>query len=468
MFLKFPEEGESFPSCPHGPTILFWKKDKKLDGFYSCSAFRDLKDCPVKIPFARAEDQEFLGQFKSLEYHNGRICDKSQLIGSSYCSNCNTFLKPTDNKSHDSHKVHNNITHENLKDPTKLLLQPTGNDKAEAQYFFDDNTLQLLGKIIKDNGIQKIICVGAPRVHFYIRNRLNIPSFLLDLDERFFNFCDETEFASFNMCNGHFLEGNLKKSKFQEFLKGDSFPLIFLDPPFACRTEPIVHTLSVLEKLYRNINRTHMILPKIWVFPYYFEHYIKNVLPEMEMCDFKVNYTNHKLFSDQSGSRKYGSPIRLFTNIPLELIKLEKGYQFCKLCKKFVSLENKHCNVCRKCPSKNGQTYRHCKNCGTCVKPNYLHCKKCRRCTQKEGHNCKDYVKTLRCWICRETGHNEFDCGKWTKTRDIKFSRGGEIRCLICMKKGHNENGCRRRKELLKETEFLGNVFNCLNKDDCL
>lgn len=252
---------------------------------------------------------------------------------------------------------------------------------------------------------------------------------------------------------------------FRDFLKGEP-PVIFLDPPFACRTEPIAHTLKALEKLYRGVNRgLHAILPIFWVFPYYFEHYIRNLMPEMEMCDFKVNYTNHKLFSNQDGSRKFGSPIRLFTNIPLETIKLGEGYRYCKLCRKYVGLENTHCTVCRTCPSKNGQTYRHCKECGTCVKPNYFHCKKCRRCAQKEGHDCKDYIHTVRCWICRETGHNEWDCAKWTKKRLLRFSRGGEIRCLICMKKGHNEKGCRKRKEMLNETEFMGNVVNCFNED---
>lgn len=289
---------------------------------------------------------------------------------------------------------------------------------------------------------------------------MQIPSFLLDLDKRFYNFCSDTEFASFNMCNGHFLEGDSKKLKFLEFLKGEP-PLIFLDPPFACRTEPIIYTLKILENLYSTENKnSHSILPKMWVFPYYFEHYIQNFMPELEMCAFKVNYTNHKLFSDQDGSRKFGSPIRFFTNMSLEHINLGNGYKFCKLCRIFVGSEDKHCNICRTCPSKNGQTYRHCKDCGICVKPNYLHCKKCRRCTQKEGHVCKVYMKTLRCWICREIGHNEWECPQWTKIRGLKFIKSGAIKCLICMKKGHNEKNCRKRKEKLKEVLFMGKVVS--------
>lgn len=362
--------------------------------------------------------------------------------------------------------MHTKISQDDLRDPTRLLLQPTGNDKAEAQYFFDEKTLQVLGNIIRNNKIKKIVCVGAPRVHFYCKNLLNIPSFLLDLDDRFFNFCDETEFASFNMCNGHFLEGDTKMSMFLDFLKGNNPPLLFLDPPFACRTEPIVHTLNILVRLYRETNTgTHSILPIIWVFPYYFEHYLKAAMPEIEMCDFKVDYTNHKLFSSQDGSRKYGSPIRLFTNIPLENIKLGDGYQFCRLCRRFVGLESVHCTICRTCPSKNGQTYRHCKECGICVKPNYVHCRNCRRCTQAKDHNCREYIKTVRCWICKEIGHNEWNCVKWTKQRELRFSRGGDIRCLLCMKKGHNEKSCRRRKELLNETGFMGCIFDCFNKD---
>lgn len=76
MHLKLADD--SHPNCKHGPTILFWKKGKELDGYYACSAFRDLKDCPVKIPFARSG--EFTTDFQYLEYHNGRPSDRNQLV----------------------------------------------------------------------------------------------------------------------------------------------------------------------------------------------------------------------------------------------------------------------------------------------------------------------------------------------------------------------------------------------------
>lgn len=82
MFFKFQEDGETFPRCSHGPTILFWKKCKELDGYYACSAYRDLKDCPVKIPFSRAK--EFVGDEVFLEYHNGKtVAEKDDLVSGS-------------------------------------------------------------------------------------------------------------------------------------------------------------------------------------------------------------------------------------------------------------------------------------------------------------------------------------------------------------------------------------------------
>lgn len=78
MFITFQEEGEFHPSCPHGPMILFWKKSKELDGYYSCSAFRDFKDCPVKVPFSKSED--FKGEVKFLKYHNGIVFKTKKLV----------------------------------------------------------------------------------------------------------------------------------------------------------------------------------------------------------------------------------------------------------------------------------------------------------------------------------------------------------------------------------------------------
>lgn len=215
----------------------------------------------------------------------------------------------------------------------------------------------------------------------------------------------------------------------------------------------------------------------MWVFPYYMETYIINVMPEMEMIDYKINYTNHDLYHNGENGRKQGSPVRIFTNILLRFVSSlncfynannncfftfnfyskiplpqTEGYKYCTKCQRWVAKENRHCSICVKCPSKNGDTYVHCNLCKLCVKPNYKHCKSCGRCTQKVGHDCLVYQRNLICWICRQKGHTERKCENWRG----KITKGNKLHCLICGVGKHNEKFCPKRRVLLGEEYFLG------------
>merc|ERR1712106_681357 len=76
----------------------------------------------------------------------------------------------------------------------------------------------------------------------------------------------------------------------------------------------------------------------------------------------------------KQGVRKLGSPVRLFTSIPLSLLELpsREGYRLCGECRVWVAQENTHCDQCGVCTSKDGRTYMHCKlsthQCGAGVK----------------------------------------------------------------------------------------------------
>jgi hypothetical protein len=52
--------------------------------------------------------------------------------------------------------------------------------------------------------------------------------------------------------------------------------------------------------------------------------------------------------------RKQGSPVRIFTNVPLNRLTLPvaEGYRFCRLCDRWTSPENRHCDHCGSCTSK--------------------------------------------------------------------------------------------------------------------
>lgn len=207
------------------------------------------------------------------------------------------------------------------------------------------------------------------------------------------------------------------------------------------------------------------------------EVYIKNEMPEMEMVSYKMNYTNHKHFHNNKDSGlRYGSPIRIFTNIPLSAFELPDEYTYCKICKRWKSSIDIHCWKCRNCPSKNGATYVHCAKCAECVKPNYKHCVSCNRCTQVYGHNCIEYQKQIRCWICHTKGHLEQKCIKWHNyvsenklfgqkssqilERKTTAMKNGNKICYLCLNRNHNEKKCPKRSYLLNERIFNSETFN--------
>uniref|UniRef100_A0A1A9WC66 CCHC-type domain-containing protein n=1 Tax=Glossina brevipalpis TaxID=37001 RepID=A0A1A9WC66_9MUSC len=416
------EDEERYPHCQHGPTLLFYTKDKgPQEGFYSCAAYRDRKLCPYYLPVKDLKSNQLNRVYNNLsgEYRKLRekFWDETYQKGEQhYCLTCNVPLREADLQPHSGHNLLRSLRESNINDPTTFLL-PLDNDKGNAQYYFDLKALQFFENCLRELKISKVLCLGAPRLHGYLRNHCKtwLQSFLLDFDHRFFYFYDDDEFAWYNMCNNHFFD-ECQKREFLRFLKIQSSQrlLLFTDPPFGCRTEPIGNTLREITKTFTRINyMPHQPLPTFWVFPYYSEHYVQEESSAFEMCDYKINYINHLSYTDNGHkSRKLGSPVRVFTNVPLELLTLpiKEGYKYCSLCKRYTALENHHCNKCNKCPSKNGATYRHCLHCCLCVKPYYIHCHQCGRCTQRENHNCAEYQAKQRCWTCNKQGHTEHKC----------------------------------------------------------
>lgn len=197
------------------------------------------------------------------------------------------------------------------------FLPPKSYDKTEAQYFFSSETLTFFVGLFKQLKINKVLCIGAPAMHDALTSH-GIKSFLLDIDSRLISFYPPNQFSLYNMFNHYFFPLNTDvKTKYLEFLKdtNQSF-CIFTDPPFGCLTEPLSDTLRKIRNEYQSINKTIKIVPVILVFPYFMERYVQKVMPELEMCDFKVNYANHGKFNEKSNARKdLGSPVRFFTNI---------------------------------------------------------------------------------------------------------------------------------------------------------
>ncbi|XP_037716934.1 rRNA N6-adenosine-methyltransferase ZCCHC4 [Drosophila subpulchrella] len=416
---------EQHPRCEHGPTVLFYRQSQHPEqGFYACSAHRDSKLCNFHLPA-----DQWRGHTSS-----------TPLPVRNYPSSSSKSRNPS------------------IPDPT-LSLTALSEDKVNAQYFFDEAALNFLANQCKNIGASKVICMGAPRLHFHLRHKLQ--SFLLDLDERFAEYLGSEEFCLYNMCNNHFF---YDRKPFEEFLGGTSPEqlVIVTDPPFGCRTELISHTLRSLRKLHNRINQLPFTpLSIFWIYPYYSANHIRQEMPEMEMSDYSINYTNHLRYTNVGKQSRFcGSPVRLFTNVPLSLLQLpvEEGYKYCQKCNLYTANGNLHCNSCGKCPSVNGQTYRHCESCDVCVKPNYVHCINCRRCTQKEGHNCSFYQTKQRCRLCDQKGHIETKCPNFRKAK-LKHTKG----CLLCGKRNHRERRCTHRSKYFKELHFMGETtVQCL------
>ncbi|GAB0092934.1 Zinc finger CCHC domain-containing protein 4 [Sergentomyia squamirostris] len=468
------DENVQRPLCQHGPGVLFRKVSvDDVSGpyadYYACSLHRDGKRCKFLVSrdvWARVENKEEINAKITAQVreimHKGvnRKAEDSIKGFRDFCQTCGEFLTKENIVKHKKHKILKDLTVKQVEEirghPSKYL-ELRENNKSEAQYIFNDETLNFLELMVKDLGFTNILCIGTPTLHATLLKSERIRSLLLDIDERYAGLFPPEHFAKFNMFNGYFFESPENEEKLKRFLiKGEDDQIgIFLDPPFACRTELLAQCIYNLGQISRQVNKNVPdILTIFLILPYFMENYINQDLPQLEMLDYKVSYVNHSVFRNESDAGRFGSPVRIFTNALPSLIRLPKseGYRECRKCRRWVSRENNHCPICRKCTSKNGGSYKHCNKCGICVKDFYKHCNSCDRCVQAFDHECGDYQRGASCWICRQRGHVEKNCslsrkrGKRTSTRV----------CGICLKKNHSELICRQRKAILKEDCFLG------------
>lgn len=140
------------PHCEHGPTLLFSRQSIGSDQgerFFACSAFRDRRECTfyqseqLKANESKAEHAQPIQCTFTID-------DVKQLQSPerNYCHTCSIFVAPLQMAEHLGHKVQQGITDAQLARPT-TFLKPLSNDKREAQYFFDEASLECFAKIFR-------------------------------------------------------------------------------------------------------------------------------------------------------------------------------------------------------------------------------------------------------------------------------------------------------------------------------
>jgi hypothetical protein len=395
------------PHCIHGPTLLFETVANK-QRYFACSSCRLRKFCSFYVTFDEWVKDKTSDKYnskqnsskKTSKYFYNKSLFESKKSERFFCTNCSQLLfNEQEVECHQNHEITSNISRKDLKNPTKLLNSLSDN-KFEAQFLFSTNTTKfIVNQIIKKNNYKSVISIGCPTIHEYIdsrREKLNINSILLDIDERFKQFYSPQNYLKFNLFNNYFFDGLTAEKTFHNFIKESPKEslILIIDPPFGGLIEAIAQTIDKITKIWKQENQIksdNKLIPMLLFFPYFNENRIISSMPSLSMSDYMVDYCNHNKFKQESG-RKFGSPVRIFTNIDFKSIVLpqSEGYHYCDICDKYVSHNNKHCFDCNSCTAKDGKPYKHCYTCKRCVKNTWNHCNGCGYCHLSQQCKRKD------------------------------------------------------------------------------
>uniref|UniRef100_A0A158R010 Zinc finger CCHC domain-containing protein 4 n=1 Tax=Nippostrongylus brasiliensis TaxID=27835 RepID=A0A158R010_NIPBR len=287
------------------------------------------------------------------------------------------------------------VTKAQLRSPSRLLDAKVS-QSGEAQFFFSDESLDVLKNAVVRSGADAVLCLGAPRLFETLRNDATKKRklFMLDYDKRYANFFPTRQYAQYSMLVDHFFS---KKGqiRLQNFFAESEKVLLVCDPPFGVFIEPLMASIDSLMRRYTEARKDDAAtFYACIVIPMFVGKYILRSRGDFWMSDYRVcislssqltlvtlyldvTYDNHKVFSKASKTT-----VRCFTNMSASVFDLSgvEGYKFCEFCERYVANANKHCFMCSACTSKDGSPYKHCERCMRCVKNTYRHCKKCERC----------------------------------------------------------------------------------------
>ena len=411
------------PYCPHGPTIRYRRflRNKPSRIFYACALHRTKKGCPffqwTDSNIDKTRQRVYLKMYKKnkLKY-KWTILRKRLMNFTSYpsdesrivCLTCETILLEGEREQHNSHPLRKGISLEQLLQPSRIFLPHTERTSL-AQEFFTKSTLQVIANNIHLFGTKSVICIGTPTLHEHLLsdNARGVSTFLLDLDPKYSQFYNPNLFQRFNLFNTHFFssQGAVKLQRFISSTKLTDV-IVVCDMPFGAKIDLIY---SSLKRLWRVIGWDESALPggvhTLWIFPYFNGKEIAEK-SNFAMLQYKVEY------EVKYGRIKRGSPVRIFTNIPLQSFELptkSNEYKFCKHCRMFVFSKAYHCNKCNSCESADGDSYHHCEICDKCVKESSKHCLSCGTCHPTRSA-CLQPLARYRCHVCKDISHKRRNC----------------------------------------------------------
>lgn len=200
---------------------------------YVCSAVRS-NECK---PFLNFDPDLFKERhFKKRKNFQHRLAEtlKMKKEDRKWCVDCSILLLPDELEHHEDHFIKDNLTKAQLRRPTKLISVNV-DKKEEAQYLFSDQSLKIILKTILRCKFTHVLCIGCPTIHEQLTinsAKLNIKSFLLDIDARYLQFYSSKQFLCFNMANNYLFEKEKYEQNLNDFLTSSSKLLIISDPPF--------------------------------------------------------------------------------------------------------------------------------------------------------------------------------------------------------------------------------------------
>lgn len=320
-----------------------------------------------------------------------------------FCTDCDELFLADEWFRHERHEVKSGITRRQLRRPTQLLSAKV--EKSEqAQFYFSEISLKLVLSTIRRAGATHVLCIGCPSIHerlLSIRSKLNISSFLLDIDRRFLQFFSASSFLCFNMVNSYCFDSKPIEDHLDSFLKQSDRLIVLVDPPFGALIPALGDTLRKLRKRYAYLkrsacatsekasNRTENVKQDgrepestidhefnvIMFHQYFFDKHILAEFPNLKMMDIQITYANHPKMKEA----------RMFTDIVASLFKpikaIQNDYKFCAHCDRYVHAIANHCNECKDCGAKDGRESIHCAVCDKCVKCTWAHCFECGFCS---------------------------------------------------------------------------------------